>query len=414
MVSIIDKRKNGEITDLVNRQRFIRRFKTQIKKSVQDAIGKSSIKNISENKQVKINKKSIKEPRFGFGKKGIREFVLPGNKTFLKDDTIKKQTERKIFDTEAGNQQETGIDSFIFELTKEEFLNFFFEDMALPNLVEKQLGSENSDQYIKAGFSNVGNPPNIHLIRSFRQAVARKISFKKSYEKKINALKDEKKKEKNEEKKKSIQKSILGLQKKIKKIPFIDRVDIKYLLKIKKEDNIAKAVMICIMDVSGSMDQRKKEIAKSFFILLYLFLEKNYNNVKLVFIRHHTTAIEVNENDFFYSRETGGTVVSSALALAASIIEERFHSDEWNVYVAQASDGDNWNADSEKCYKILKKDILPKVQYYAYVEIMARHHQSLWQTYLALEKDFVNFSMKNVAHMQEIYPVLHDLFRKKS
>src|SRR3989338_6106597 len=128
--------------------------------------------------------------------------------------------------------------------------------------------------------------------------------------------------------------------------------------------------MFCVMDVSGSMDEAKKEIAKRFFILLYLFLTKNYETIELVFIRHHTTAKEVNEKEFFYSRETGGTVVSSALELMRDIILYRYSSADWNIYGAQASDGDNWNNDSPRCADILMRDIMPYVQYFAYVEIM--------------------------------------------
>jgi len=124
----------------------------------------------------------------------------------------------------------------------------------------------------------------------------------------------------------------------------------------------SKAVMFCIMDVSGSMTQSIKDIAKRFFILLYLFLERNYKQIELVFVRHHTHAKEVDEQEFFYSRETGGTIVSSALKLTADIIDARYSPADWNIYIAQASDGDNWDGDSASCADILSKQILDKVQ----------------------------------------------------
>ena len=104
--------------------------------------------------------------------------------------------------------------------------------------------------------------------------------------------------------------------------------------------------MFCLMDVSGSMDEERKDIAKRFFILLYLFLTRNYERIEVVFIRHHTIAKEVDEDEFFHSRESGGTVVSSALKLMQEIIRERYPLTEWNIYAAQASDGDNWDDDS--------------------------------------------------------------------
>ena len=171
--------------------------------------------------------------------------------------------------------------------------------------------------------------------------------------------------------------------------------------------------MFCIMDVSGSMDEKKKEIAKRFFILLYLFLTRNYEKIELVFIRHHTTAKEVDEEEFFYSRETGGTVVSSALEETKRIMQERYSSPDWNIYIAQASDGDNWNADSPHCQELLCNNIMPLVQYFAYVEILPRHHQSLWRAYIGVKELFKNFAMRNINNVQSIYPVLHELFKRK-
>jgi len=202
------------------------------------------------------------------------------------------------------------------------------------------------------------------------------------------------------------------VKKKIKKVPFIDTIDIRYNRHIRQERPATQAVMFCLMDVSGSMDEVKKTIAKRFFILLYLFLTRAYEKIDLVFIRHHTSAKEVNEEEFFYSRETGGTVVSSALELMKDIIQKRYPSNSWNIYAAQASDGDNWNADSPHCQKLLINNIMPCVQYYAYVEIMPRHHQSLWEAYLTIHDTHENFAMKNISNLNDIYPVFRELFKR--
>lgn len=165
------------------------------------------------------------------------------------------------------------------------------------------------------------------------------------------------------------------------------------------------------MDVSGSMDEAKKDLAKRFFILLYLFLTKNYETIEIMFIRHHTSAKEVDEKDFFYSRETGGTVVSSALELMADLIHDRYPLNEWNIYGAQASDGDNWNNDSPHCKEVLVNRILPVVQFFAYVEIMPRNHQSLWNEYLSIKSTYNNFAMQSISAMKDIYPVFRELFK---
>jgi uncharacterized protein len=134
----------------------------------------------------------------------------------------------------------------------------------------------------------------------------------------------------------------------------------------------------------------------------------------IIFIRHHTSAKEVNEEDFFYSRETGGTVVSSALELLHDIIDTRYDPAAWNLYVAQASDGDNWNADSPYCLELLQEKIMPLLQYYSYIEIMPRHHQSLWEVYQQVAKKYENFAMENIDAAIDIYPVFRELFKRKT
>ena len=173
--------------------------------------------------------------------------------------------------------------------------------------------------------------------------------------------------------------------------------------------------MFCLMDVSGSMTQDIKDIAKRFFILLYMFLKRNYQKIDVVFIRHHTTASEVDEETFFYSRETGGTLVSSALRLMDEIIRERYPEDSWNIYAAQASDGDNWADDSPACRKLLVDKILPKLQYYTYVEITPRDHQALWYAYENVVDRYPDtFAMQQIESLDDIYPVFHKLFERKS
>ena len=173
--------------------------------------------------------------------------------------------------------------------------------------------------------------------------------------------------------------------------------------------------MFCLMDVSGSMDQSTKDIAKRFFLLLYLFLQRNYEKTEVVFIRHHTSAKEVDEEEFFYSRETGGTIVSSALKLMDEILTERYSPSEWNIYAAQASDGDNWNDDSEACYKVLTEKLMPRLQYFSYIEITSREHQALWRSYESVSSDFPeSFAMRQLEEPGDIFPVFRQLFQKKT
>jgi hypothetical protein len=211
-----------------------------------------------------------------------------------------------------------------------------------------------------------------------------------------------------------LEEDIEKLRNRMKKIPFIDEIDIRYNQHVKEPKPSTAAVMFCLMDVSGSMSQLHKDIAKRFFILLYLFLRRNYEKIDVVFIRHHTSAKEVDEEEFFYSRETGGTIVSSALKLMRTIIEERYPTEDWNIYAAQASDGDNWNDDSPRCSKLLSEGILPLVQYYSYIEITPHEHQMLWHEYEKLADTFSDrFALQQITEEGDIYPVFRKLFQKQ-
>lgn len=420
MSQFIDRRLNGKNRSAVNRQRFIRRFKQQIKEAVSEAIQKRSIKDIESGERIIIPRKDISEPKIHHGAGGKREIVLPGNKEFLKGDKIQRPpTDIGSGDESQATNDGEGVDDFSFYLTKEEFLNIFFDDLELPDMIKTKLAEIPSIETVRTGFSKVGTPPNLNILRSFRNAISRRLAFRSNYDKRIEKLELIKqkiltKKPISEKKLAAVTADIAELERKKKLVPFIDSFDLRYNTRAKRPKLTTQAVMFCIMDVSGSMDEQKKELAKRFFILLYLFLTRNYQKIHIIFIRHHTTAKEVDEQEFFYSRETGGTVVSSALELMQKIITERFPTADWNIYVAQASDGDNWNADSPLCGEILTKSVMPFVQYYAYIEIMPRHHQSLWKTYLTIQEAHKNFSMRSINAVKDIYPVFHDLFKRKN
>ena len=204
------------------------------------------------------------------------------------------------------------------------------------------------------------------------------------------------------------------LKSKIAKVPFIDTFDLRFRNYAKQAVPTSKAVMFCLMDVSGSMDQATKEMAKRFYILLYLFLSRTYKNIDVIYIRHHTQAKEVDEHEFFYSQETGGTIASSALELMNDIICERYNDNQWNIYGAQASDGDNWADDSPRCQTILEQQILPKSRYFSYIEITQRAHQTLWKHYQKVEESHSNFAMQHIKSVADIYPVFRELFKKNT
>ena len=422
LTHIIDRRLNGKNKSAVNRERFLRRYRQHIKKAVSDAVSKRSITDIDRGDNISIPSKDLDEPTFRSGQGGLRETVNPGNKDFTTGDQVAKPSKGKgeqgSGQGEASDSGE-GVDEFVFQISQEEFLDCMFEDLELPNLVKKQLKDTTSFKYQRAGYSNQGNPAKINVVRSLQKAYGRRLALtgKKRESIKKLALKLMELESSTEDYTTEIRTLKLKIEKfktRIKKIPWIDDVDLKFNQHVKIALPSTSAVMFCLMDVSGSMSKMHKDIAKRFYILLYLFLKRNYKKIDVIFIRHHTSAKEVDEEEFFYSRETGGTIVSSALKLMNDIIKQRYPAADWNIYAAQASDGDNWNDDSPLCLKVLREDILPQIQYFAYIEITKLEHQSLWDEYESLSPEFPdNFAIQNISDESEIYPVFRELFTRK-
>ncbi|RZQ86335.1 YeaH/YhbH family protein [Vibrio vulnificus] len=429
MAQFIDRRLNGKNKSAVNRQRFMRRYKEQIKESVADAVNRRSITNTETgedvaipHKDIKDPHKDIKEPLFHQGKGGLRERVHPGNDQFITGDKIERpkggQGGGGAGDGDASADGE-GQDDFVFQISKDEYLDLLFEDLALPNLKKNQVNKITEWKKHRAGYQTAGMPSNISIVRSLQQSLARRTAMSAGKKRLLHELELELERIENQEpaqklEEMKLKQEIAELRKAIESVPFIDTFDLRFKNYERKPVPSSQAVMFCLMDVSGSMDQATKDIAKRFYVLLYLFLNRTYENVEVVFIRHHTQAKEVDEHEFFYSQETGGTIVSSALKLMDEIVKARYPVGEWNIYAAQASDGDNWADDSPRCKELLTNKLLPNCQYYAYIEITRRSHQTLWHEYEKLEESFDNFAMKNIRSVEDIFPVFRELFHKET
>lgn len=418
MSQIIDRRLNGKNKSAVNRQRFLKRYKQQLKKAVADSLAERSITDIDSGEKISIPTRDISEPSFQHGQGGRRETIHPGNREFVAGDKIARPPSSSGGSGGKASKDGEGQDNFGFELSREEFLDLFFEDLALPDLVKTQLATVKEHYKVRAGYTSSGVPTNINIIRTMKGSLARRMALRAPYHGRLKALEDELAQlttspALHQQRILELEEEIRHVKARIRAIPFIDTFDLRYNNRVTRPRPTTKAVMFCLMDVSGSMDQERKNIAKRFFILLYLFLTRNYEQIDVVFIRHHTTAKEVNEDEFFNSRETGGTVVSSALKLMNEVISQRYPAHEWNIYGAQASDGDNWQDDSPLCHEILTQDLLPKTQYFAYVEITPDVHQSLWREYLTIKNSHANFAMQHIESLADIYPVFRQLFKKQ-
>ncbi len=421
MAHFIDRRLNGKNKSAVNRQRFLRRYKEQIKKAVSDAVTRRSIQDVDQGESVSIPSRDITEPQFHQGKGGHRELVHPGNDRFVTGDNIDRPQGggggQGSGQGQAGDQG-GGEDEFVFEISKAEYLDLLFDDLELPNMQKTPISSMVEVKTHRAGFTQNGVPAQINIIRSLQNSLARRIALQAGKKRELHELEKEYDAAKalgaNATVLARMEADIQVLRQRIAAVPFIDTFDLRYNNFVKRVEPTSQAVMFCLMDVSGSMDQPTKEMAKRFYILLYLFLTRSYKNVEVVFIRHHTQAKEVNEHDFFYSQETGGTIVSSALQLMIEVMRDRYPASQWNIYAAQASDGDNWADDSPLCRQLLAEQIMPHVRYYSYIEITNRAHQSLWYQYETVAREWPQFAMENIRKVEDIYPVFRELFRKQA
>lgn len=414
---IIDRRLAGKNKSVGNRERFIRRYKQQIAEAVRRAVDKRDIRHIEQAENITIPRKDIREPVFRHGSGGIRDTVHPGNRDHVRGDRIARPLGGGGGSGSQASDSGEGEDDFTFTLTKEEFMQLFFEDLALPRMLRTHLGETPQYKTRRAGYSHDGTPHNLAVLRTMRGALGRRIALTKAPHRELQALQQEldgllAQDDGTSEAVAELQQRIDALRERMARVAFLDPIDLRFRNRTKLPVPSSQAVMFCVMDVSGSMDQERKDLAKRFFILLYLFLTRHYEKIDIVFIRHHTQAAEVDEDAFFHSTESGGTVVSSALVLLDQIMRARYPAGDWNIYVAQASDGDNFHDDGGNCRSLLADRILPLVRYFAYVQV-AQEEQNLWDEYSQLLPLFPYFAMRKVSGPGDIYPVFRDLFKKE-
>nr|WP_040477299.1 YeaH/YhbH family protein [Paramagnetospirillum caucaseum] len=425
MMNVIDRRLNPKGKSLANRQRFLRRARAQIVKAVRDASGSRSIQDIANGEKISIPADGLREPSFRRAADGgVRDYVVPGNKDFVEGDRIKKpEQEGGEGGGSEGSPDGEGQDDFAFVLSRDEFLDIFLDDLELPDLVKKKLKQTESTTPTRAGYSVTGSPANLNVVRTMRNSLSRRIALNRPKPAELAEVEDEIKALEESgadpERLSHLRVEFDRLVAKARRIPYIDPLDVRYSRFEHVPKPVTQAVMFCLMDVSGSMTEHMKDLAKRFFMLLYLFLTRRYRNVEVVFIRHTHEAEEVDEDTFFYSTETGGTVVSTALEEMRKVIEDRYSPADWNIYCAQASDGDNTSSDNAKTAGLLADAILPATQYFAYIEVGAEYKDwlgrdsDLWRTYKEVAKAADNFAMRRVRVRSQIFPVFRDLFSKE-
>ncbi len=414
MSVVIDRRPNDRAGSAVNRERFMRRYKAQIRRAVTDMVAGRSIRDIERGGKVSIPVRDVSEPRFRHGPGGDYDHVLPGNRHFEAGDRLPRPEEG---DGEGpGNEGGEGeaTDAFAFTLSREEFMQIFFDDLELPRMVRTTLGEIREQSLQRAGYTTNGSPTNLAIGRSLRNAIGRRIALRGAPRRELatveKALAEQ---PPDSPEREALHAEVERLQRRIARVPFLDELDLRYRYRTLVPKPVSQAVMFCLMDVSASMDERKKDLAKRFFALLHLFLSRKYERVEIVFIRHTDDAEEVDEQRFFHDRKTGGTVVLSALALMHEIIEERFPREAWNIYGAQASDGDAFGADPEKSRGFLETVVLPLVRHFAYIEVCEAGSRVSTLSAAYRRIDAEAFAMREVHESRDIWPVFRGLFGRQ-
>ncbi len=413
---IVDRRLNPGSKSLENRQRFLRRAKALVQRAVKDTSQNRNIKDVLEGGEVSIPLDGTNEPRFRRSA-GTRDHVLPGNKKFIEGDILPRSGESGGRPKEAGEGDSE--DAFRFVLTREEFLDLFLDDLELPDLAKRKLAEAEHEGIRRAGYAVTGSPANLSVNRTVRLATARRLALRRPRPETIEQLEAELAACEDEERRTALIEEIAKLKSKIKRIPFIDPIDIRYRRFETVPKPVAQAVMFCLMDVSGSMSEHMKDLAKRFYMLLYVFLTRRYKHVEIVFIRHTDRAEEVDEETFFRGPASGGTLVSSALQTMHEIVRTRFRPADWNIYAAQSSDGDNSYSDGDVTGRLLTELILPVTQYFAYLEVsesggpLDMPDSALWTLYQRLCVEGAPLSMRKVSDRSEIFPVFRDLFQRR-
>ncbi len=422
-MDIIDRRPNPHGKNLENRQRVLSRARAAVQQATRAAVDQGTLREIARDQSVTIPSDILHEPSFHtVFSSGKRQVVFSGNHEFSTGDRLQRPEKSDGGGSGAGSGGGEGQDGFRFVLTRDEFLDLFFDDLELPDLVKSQIVATETMIPVRAGISVDGTPSQIDMSRTMRQSMARRIGLRRPKPPEVVELEAEVallERDGDEAERLPMLRAELELAlRRLARVPWVDPVDLRYRRFTQTPKPAARAVMFCLMDVSGSMSEQMKDLAKRFFLLLHVFLERRYKRVDLVFIRHTEVAEEVDETTFFTDPRTGGTVVSTALAEFLRIQRDRYPRDSWNIYAAQASDGDNSSADTHKAVGLLETDILPIVQHYAYIEVgspaVIRGATDLWRGYEPLSQRAPRLAMRRVAEAGEIFGVFRDLFRRKA
>lgn len=385
----VDRRRTGRGKSLPNRQKLLDRIRESIRAAKPGDIDAGGVGNAAKtsSKQlanpVKVARDALAEPTFRYASRtGELEIILPGNDKWLKGDEFPLDGEGDGGGGGSG-PGEDGEDDFVINISRSEFYDVFFEDCELPDMeqtAEKELPEAVNKP---AGFQKEGNPGQFSVIRSYRNSIGRRraLTFDDREElEELEARKDALMLDNDLRdgmdhalwvaELTRIQARIDEIKDRIEKMPLFEHVDHRYRKTEKVLVKSAEATLIMGMDVSGSMDEERKRLARKIFSLQYAFIKRKYPNTDLVFIEHTDKPEEVDEETFFTSRKNGGTIISPAIALAHTIVKERYDASQTNLYFSYAGDGDNWESDNKEVMaEFEERGFLSKLRHAVYTQV---------------------------------------------
>jgi uncharacterized protein len=359
----------------VDQKRHKEKIREAIKQNLSDIISEESIIMSDGKKQIKVPIRSLEQYRFRYDF-GRQQHAGQGNGKSKVGDVIARDPQPGQGSGkgkgDAGDQP--GSEYFEAEVSLDELAELIFEDLGLPNLEEKKQAEIETETVRFTDIRKTGSLANLDKRRTIRENIRR------------NASKGD------------------------PTFHDIKKEDLRYKTwepTVRYESN---AVVIAMMDVSGSMGEFEKYIARSFYFWMVRFLRTKYTNVKIIFISHHTEAKEVTEDEFFHRGESGGTQVSSAYELALQIIHERFNPDDWNIYPFHFSDGDNLPWDNDRCVQLVG-ELMKMCNIFGYGEIREGSYRSpstLMSAFSRIQDK--KFIAVTIADKREVYPALRKFF----
>lgn len=371
---------------LEDRRRHKELVENSIKDNLSEILSEESIVGETEDKKIKIPIKGIKEYSFIYGRNN--DSVASGNSNQKRGDKLGKEDKKAMSENNsAGN--EDGDDVYETEITVEEAIDYLLEDLELPNLEDKKTSANILSLSIKKrGYQKYGIRPRFAKKRTMIEKIKRKQSYKRS----------------------------LGERKTLKK-PTLERFpfildDMRYFRIKKTVTPESNAAIIFIMDVSGSMDNSKKFLARSLFFVLSRFIRKKYNTVEVAFVSHSTVAKEVDEYEFFHKVESGGTYISSGFNKALQIIKTRFNHANWNIYTFYASDGDNWSEDDDRAI-LACKELLDVCNLVGYSELLRGYSFTSIKDKFLKEIKSPKFRVTSVNARQDLWKGIRDILDQK-